>query len=365
MKKLFLYLVIFLPLLSACDNSETSQPEQDTEKTRYVVAEESKSIVTSFYPLAFMAEQIVKDKAQVINMAGSVDVHAYEPSPQDLVKLNQANLVIFQGAELEPWTDGVIPELKSKGGATLEVSHHLELAKMEEHGEHEDEHKGSEQGKHHDELDKDQHDESKEGKHQALKEDKHEGSEDGHHEEEGHHDEHHHGEYDPHTWLDPILAQQMVDEILEAVVAIDSANKTFYQSNAQILKGKFAQLDKDFQSGLAQCGNKELIISHDAYGYLARRYNFEAHTITGFSPHDEPSAKILAELKEEAKEGITHILVEENNVRRFADTLARETGLATLPANPLGRGTLDSQKNFFDVMNENLNSFKIALNCRE
>jgi len=89
------------------------------------------------------------------------------------------------------------------------------------------------------------------------------------------------------------------------------------------------------------------------------------HTIAGISSQDEPSAQILAELKKEAEEGITHILIEENNVRRFADTLARETGLATLPTNPLGRGTLDPQKDFFDIMQENLQSFKTALNCQQ
>jgi len=326
MKKIFLFL--FLSSFTLLGYSHNLNPQKDLD-----TAGTPKLIVTSFYPLAFMTEKIVGDKAQVINLAGSVDVHDYEPSPQDLVKLSQAHLVVFQGAELELWTDGVLPALKIRGVPTIEVSHKLELAKLEDHDEHEDEHK-------------DEH-------HETEKNEKEDG-----------HDEHHHGEFDPHTWLDPVLAQNMVDEILGAVVAIDSANETLYQTNAQVLKDRFSQLHQAFQTGLTQCANEELIISHDAYGYLARRYNFKAHTITGFSPHDEPSAKILAELKEEAKEGITHILVEENNVRRFADTLARETGLKTLPANPLGRGTLDPQKDFFDIMEENLSSFKAALNCQ-
>jgi len=100
------------------------------------MANEKKSIVTSFYPLAFMTEQIVGDKATVINLAGSIDVHDYEPSPQDLVKLNKADLVVFQGAELEQWTEGVIPGIKAKGVMTLEVTNNLDLAKLEEHDDH-------------------------------------------------------------------------------------------------------------------------------------------------------------------------------------------------------------------------------------
>ena len=78
---------------------------------------------------------------------------------------------------------------------------------------------------------------------------------------------------------------------------------------------------------------------------------------------DEPSAKTLANLKDEAAEGMTHILIEENNVQKFAETLAEETGLEGLTLNPLGRGTLSADKDFFMVMEENLASFKTALGC--
>ena len=374
MNKLFLFIIaLSTATLFGCDNNQTSQANLDsvvetTTEVKKVVTETPKLIVTSFYPLAFMAEQIIGDKAKVINMSGSVDVHAYEPSAQDLVKLNQAHLVVFQGAELEPWTDSVIPELKDRGVLTLAVSDHLELIKMEEHQEHdnhgEDTHEAStDSEQHHDEQEK-HHEESKE--HHDEQEKHHEESKEHHNEQEEHngHDEHHHGEFDPHTWLDPVLAQQMIDEILKALLKADSSNAAIYQTNAQSLKARFSQLDEAFKTGLAQCTNDEVIISHDAYGYLADRYGFKVHAITGFSPKDEPSAQTLANLKKEAEEGITHIMIEENNIRRFADTLANETGLKTLPANPLGRGTLAPEKDFFDIMNENLNSFKIALNCQ-
>ena len=320
MKKSFLLLTLLSLTLVGCNEGQKTT----TEKIQ---------VVASFYPLAFMTEEITGDKAIVTNLAGAVDVHEYEPTPQDLVKLNKANLVVFQGAGLESWADGAMASLNEKGITTLEVSHDLDLAKMEEHDEHED-----------DEHEEDEH------------EDEQEDAED--------HDEHGHGEFDPHTWLDPVLAQDMVSEILAGLISVDPMNTETYTTNAQTLTDRFVMLDKAFQTGLAQCANDELIISHDAYGYLARRYGFEAHTITGLSPQDEPSAKILAELKDEAEEGITHILIEENNVQAFAETLVRETGLATLPANPLGRGTLDPSKDFFDVMETNLDNFKTALNCQ-
>jgi zinc transport system substrate-binding protein len=342
MKKSFLLLVIISLILVGCGYQQIHQTENTTPPPQKTQREEitKKQIIASFYPLAFMTEQIVENKAEVTNIAGSADVHEYEPSPQDMVKLNKADLVIFQGAELEPWIDGVISELRQKGIMTLEVTHDLELTKMEEH---EEEH-----------YEVDEHDDH---------EDKHE--DDHADEKEEGHEEHHHGEFDPHTWLDPVLAQQMVDRILEVVVTVDPVNKTTYQANAHKLKSRFAKLDKNFQTILSQCINNEVIVSHDAYGYLSRRYGFEIHPIIGLSTQDEPSAKILGELKEEANEGITHILIEENNIRRFANTLVAETGLETLPINPLGRGTLDLQKDFFDVMEANLQSLQLALDCQQ
>lgn len=323
--KHILFICTALFTLTGCTNSNTLSQDNRTNQQVQDSAEAQKTIVASFYPLAFIAEQIVAEKATVINLAGSSDVHDYEPSPQDLVQITTADLVIYQGVQLEPWASDVIPELDTN---TLEVSHNLSLSQMEE-------------GNSHDEVDN--HDDEE-------------------HNEEGY-DEHGHGEYDPHTWLDPVLAQQMVAQILAAIIEIDGTNKDFYEANATVLQNRFAQLDQIYTEQLSTCTVKKVIISHDAFGYIARRYNFTIYAIAGVSTQDEPSANILAELKREATNGVTHILVEENNVRRFADTLANETGLTVLPVNPLGKGTLDATKDFFDVMQENLESFTAALNC--
>lgn len=340
MKKSLLLLSFLSLSLVGCETPSSTTTE-NTENQN-ITTEAPKQIVTSFYPLAFMAEQIVGDKAEVINLAGASDVHDYEPSPQDMVNITTADLVIFQGAELEAWSEDVIPTLTN---ATLEVTHDLNLAKAEAHEKH------AAPADHEEDEHEDEHHEDEEEHHEDE------------HEEESH-DEHAHGEFDPHTWLDPVLAQDMTDEILEAIIHIDPVNQDRYTAKAQNLKDRFAALNTAFETQLSQCSRDEVIVSHDAYGYLARRYGFVMHAIGGLSTQDEPSAKILAELKAEAEEGITHILVEENSVRRFADTLATETGFTTLPINPLGKGTLDPNKDFFDIMKENLKSLQTALNCQ-
>ena len=343
MKSLLFLISLVSIALAGCSASSAPSSEASHEGLS------KPSIVTSFYPLYFMAERIAGSNAEVINAAGSMDVHEYEPSPKDMVRFYEADLVIYQGAELEPWTNGVILELEKKGIATVEISRGLDLAKREEHAD-------------------EKHDEHTEDHH----EDDHHGHEDEHHDEhekhenehaEDHHD-HHHGEFDPHTWLDPVHAQRMVDTIATAIAEVDPVHAESYLANAAELKNEFASLDESFTAVLSSCAGNEVIVAHDAYGYLARRYGFTAHAISGLSTQDVPSAKILAQLKEEASGGISHILIEENAVRAFAQTLAAETGLAVLPVNPLGRGTLDDSKDFLGVMNMNLESFATALNCK-
>lgn len=319
MKKILLFSLIALSI-SGCNTQNSLQ--ETVEKT--ISSETKTEIVASFYPLAFMAEEIGGDTVNVINLSGSVSPHKYELTPHDLVKLNNADLVIYQGIGLETWNDEVI---NSEKVAILEISRDLPLEKRTEHKEH-------------DEHEEDSHNE---------------------HEEE---DEHNHGEFDPHTWLSPILAQKMVDDITKSLSAVNPAKKEFFEKNADKLKEKFKDMDSQYREALKNCEQDEVIVSHNAFGYIASEYGFETHSIAGLSPNDEPSAKILAELKEEAAEGISHILVEKNSVQRFADTLSRETGLETLSINPLGRGTLDPEKDFFNITSENLESFKTALKCQ-
>lgn len=298
--------------------SSPSQPPVDQEE------QQKPLVVTSFYPLYFFTSQIVGDSAEVINLAGASDVHDYSPSPQDMVGLNTADLVIYLGADLEPWTDDVIPQLQQSSIPTLAIADHLPMHDMEkddyENGEHADE-----------------------GEHLE--------DEDGHH----------HGGLDPHVWLDPVLAQTVVSEIRNAMITLDTNIAETYQKNADVLLTRLSDLDGMYATGLADCARTEAIISHDAFGYLARRYAFDLHPIAGLSTMDEPSAQVLAELKEEAEEGITHILTEENNVQRFATTLSGETGLSLIKVNPLGAA--DNATDYFAVMQQNLDSLRTALGC--
>lgn len=310
MKRLSYLLLVFIILTSAACSNQTID-NQNGEKNKLAV-------VASFYPIAFLAEQIGGDMVEVRDLAQRNEVHDYEPTPQDIIALNNADLILFHSEYLEPWVPDVIPPLQKKGKKILAVTNGMSLYRMDE-----------------------------------------EEAGDEHHAKDEHEDE----IFDPHVWLDPLLAQNLVEAIAIALVDIDPNHAREYQQNASFLKQKFQKLDQAYRQALNSCEHDTIIISHDAFGYLARHYNFQTKSIAGLSTDDEPSAGVLASLKEVAKSGSGYILSEENTVSRFAETLSRETGLDLLAAYTLEQTPLNAQEDVFDFMEKNLENLTLALAC--
>lgn len=319
-------IIAFLLLLGGwylvSNNSRTSEDETD----KIIQLETEKlSIVTSFYPLQFAIEQIVGDLGIVTNIGAGKDPHDFEPTAQNILALQKADLVVLQGAAFEPWGDNVIAQLKVENVPILLATAAINLHE----NEHEDTHE--------------------------------EASDDPGHEEVP---EHGHGAYDPHTWLDPILFGEMVANIADKIATIDPDNALRYRENASLFHDELIALDAEYKHKLANCELDDVITSHDAFSYLAERYNFKVHSISGLSTQDVPSATTLAELKEEAEQGISTILIEENSLTAYAETLARETGLQTLSINSIAY-IVPAGDTYLTLMQNNLNTFTTALKCNE
>ena len=301
------------------------------------------ALATSFYPLEFVLERIVGDLGTVTNIGAGRDPHDFRPSTQDIVTLKRADAVVLQGADFEPWSDDVQAGLEADGVPVIIATADVELHK----GGHEHEEKESHTEDHTDEHHDDAHEQESHNEHQ-----------------EDHEDEPEHGAYDPHTWLDPVLFSDMVEHLAAEITLLDPNNADTYMNNAADLQAKLAILHTQYENELANCTLDEVITSHDAFGYMGDRYGFEIHTIAGLSTQDTPSAITLAELQAEAAEGIGAILLEENSITAYGETLARETGLQTLSVNPIAYLIPDGA-NYLSLMEENLNTFSVALNCNE
>lgn len=280
------------------------------------------SIVTSFYPLTFITEQLAGDLAEVKNLSAGQDPHDYQLTVNDKLAIERADLVIIQGADFESWGDSIIHQLQKKQAPLIVATANLHLLEHEEHDDHEEVEGG--------------------------------------HENEG--DDHDHGLYDPHTWFDPILMKQKVETVVTALITLDPENATVYKMNAAALLSKFDELHEAYSSALQSCKVEEAIVSHNIFGYVTERYGIKTHAIAGLSTQDTPSATLLAELTAEAEEGITTILTEESSVTAFAETLARETGLMLQPINPI-EFSIPESADYFSLMRSNLAALVIAYSC--
>jgi len=186
------------------------------------------------------------------------------------------------------------------------------------------------------------------------------------HEEDG--EEHaEEGGLDPHIWLDPSLAKREVEIIRDTLSRVDPENATFYETNASKYIAELEALDSSFSSGLAQCKTRDIVASHGAFGYLAKKYNINVINIAGMSPEEEPTPKRMAEIAELIKEKeITHIFFETLVSPALAETLAAEVGAKTLVVNPMEGLTeeeLSSGENYVSVMRQNLENIRTALSC--
>jgi zinc transport system substrate-binding protein len=152
-------------------------------------------------------------------------------------------------------------------------------------------------------------------------------------------------------------------------VAVDPAQAPSYDANAAALSGRLLALHERFAQGLAQCDRREIVVSHAAFAYLARRYRLtQLPIIENLAPDAEPSPGALAALTRHARRaGVTHVFFETLVAPKLADTLAREVGAAALVLNPVEGLTKAEEERgvtYVELMDANLGNLRTALGCR-
>jgi len=176
------------------------------------------------------------------------------------------------------------------------------------------------------------------------------------------------GGVDPHVWLDPVIFRQEVEIIRDTLIEIDPQNAPAYLANATYLIDSLNELDQRFREGLRSCVKHDVVVSHDAFGYLAREYGFSIIPISGISPDEEPSPKDLARITDLVRaKGLQYIFFETTVSPKLSETIAREVGATTLVLNPLESLTpheIQSGEQYHSVMGKNLTNLRRALICQ-
>jgi zinc transport system substrate-binding protein len=170
---------------------------------------------------------------------------------------------------------------------------------------------------------------------------------------------------DPHVWLDPGLFVEVVGGIEAALVEADAPGADGYRARAADYRRRLEELDAELRTGLSDCERRTIVTTHDAFGYLARRYGLEQLAISGLSPDTEPDPRRLAELADTVRSrGVTTIFTETLVSPRVAETLARETGVQTAVLDTVEGGPEEGGGDYFSLMRSNLAALRTALGCR-
>ncbi len=302
MKPNLLYLVVAFALaLSACAPAATP------------AANPAAPAGESFQPLQVVATtSIVADVVQ--NIGGErisvttllpigADVHTYEPTPQDLARVANAQLVFVNGAGLEEFLSGLI-ENAGSAEKVIEVSHGIEL---KDFGAHDDDHE--KEGEEHNE-------ENSEEQNEEHRDD----------------DNHSHEGGDPHTWVDPNNVKVWVENIRAALTAADPEGEAVYRANAESYLKQLEELDAWIREQVAQIApeNRKLVTDHSLFGYFTERYGFEqvGAIIPGYSTAAQPSAQEVAAIEDAIREfGVKAVFVSNTVNPTIAQRVAEDTGI--------------------------------------
>ncbi len=283
-----------------------------TKNTKETAPSDKIQVTVSFYPLAYIASEVGGLRVSVRDLLPpGGEPHSIEPSPRDFALLGESDIFLYNGAGFEPWVEKWQKGSFARPSKTVSMVEELSLSSVP----------------------------------LIIRE----------------------RETDPHVWLDPVLFKQKVEIVRDALIAINPINADEYRANASLLDIAISGLDKKFRDGLRSCAKDSIITSHDAFGYLARQYNFKVIPIAGISPDEEPSPKVLASIIETARaKNIQHIFFEAKVGPKLSEVIAREIGGKTLILNPLENLTpneVQLGEDYISLMEKNLENLRIALEC--
>lgn len=265
-------------------------------------------VVVTIYPLWDFSRQVAGDRAEVIALVpAGAEPHDWEPAPRDVGQVRRAAVFVHSGTDLDGWAEKLLADPAGRRGVVVNARGGLRVLTVG-------------------------------------------------------------GITDPHVWLDPTLARAQVMAIAAGLEQADPAGRAIYAENARVFVGRLDALDQELTAGLADCARREVVTSHAAFAYLARRYRLTQVPVMGISPEAEPTPADLAAVVRTARRlKVTHVFFETLVSPRLAETLSREIGATPLPLNPI-EGVSPAEAaagtGYLELMRANLANLRTALGCR-
>lgn len=329
-------------------------------------------IVTSLFPYYDMARAVIGDVKGIdlkMTVTPGQDSHSFEPTPSDVIQMENADVLIYNGGSLETWIDTLLDSLNNKNQIQMKMMDYVDVlneeivegmdTRFEEHDHDEHSHKDDNHNK-----EKHKEDSHSEEKH---KEDNH--SEDSSNDSEFHNEdsEEEHEETDEHIWTSPVNEIIMTEKICETLSKALPEEKENFQKNAESYISQLKELDNEFRTIVENAKINEIIFADKfPLQYFAKEYGLKYYAaFPGCGSDMEPSAKTIAFLVDKIKEdNIKAVFYLELSSHIVADAIETDTGAKPLQFNSCHNITqkqFDSGVTYVDLMKENVNNLKIAL----
>jgi zinc transport system substrate-binding protein len=310
--------IIIAVVVLTSTNISQQQNAQSTIPSR-----QKMKVIASFFPMYEFTRHVVGNRADVsVFIPIGEEPHGWEPPTQQIQDVQNSQLFIYNGAGMEAFIPAFLSTGNFPNTTFVRASQGIEMQNADVAHMNPDEAKPViEQG----------------GK-------------------------------DPHVWNDPILAQQEVRNIANAIEKADPANTQYYETNANAYIAKLAKLDQDIKSGLSNCQTHTFVSFHNAFNYFSQRYNLTDYWIYGIAPEAEVAPQDLARIENTAKQNNVKTIFSEDLVDpKLAQSLAADIGATTRVLSPL-EGINDTEQKegvtFVDKWYQNLDSLKAALECQ-
>lgn len=282
------------------------------------------AVYASFYPMYDFAKKIGGDRVEVTCLVpAGTEPHDWEPATTDIKNLENADVLVYNGAGMEHWVEDTLGALSNKNLVAVEASKGIKLREVTGGEEDEDE-------------DADAGDSAQDAAHT-----------------------------DPHVWVSPANAKAELANIRDGLKQADPDGAAEYDANYETWAEKFDALDKEYAERLSGVSNKTIVVSHEAYGYLCDEFGLTQEPIEGLEADAEPDAKRMAEIADFVKANNVKVVFSEDLVSpKVAQTIADEAGVQMERLNPV-EGLTDEElaegEDYLSVMEDNLAKLVDAL----
>lgn len=336
----FLLVVLLLSGLTACGARRTV-PNRDDDRL---------CVVTTLFPYYDFVRQIAGDRVKLkLIVPAGMDSHSFEPTPADMIAMQEADVLICNGGEMEQWVTRVLSSLDTSHMTVLTMMDYVDVVEEEhvegmEDAEHEHDHAGHSHDSGENEPD--------EHNHQA------EFTDDGHQMDI---------EYDEHIWTSPVNAMAIVKIISQTLKEQDPAEANRFRENTDSYLSELSQVDVDFRQVVNQSRLRMIVVADKfPFRYLADEYGLTYRAaFSGCGGDTEPSAKTIAYLIDRVRENDIHaVYYLELSSHRTAEIISEETGAVPLllhSCHNVTRKQFDEGVTYLQLMRQNVENLRQGL----